>query len=139
VLRPGGRLAVTTWAGAQDNMWLAAVGMSSMIHGIISGPMPTEPGGPLSLTDPEVLETLTRVAGFDDVSVEAVDIAFCTADVDEQLAHVTSLSPPIAAGFAAATIDQRAAVRASVAEMIAPFRTDDGYAIPGKALLLEAH
>src|SRR4051794_22334603 len=52
VLRAGGRLAVTTWAAPEHNPWLASVGMSCVVHGLLSGPPPVAPGGPFSLADP---------------------------------------------------------------------------------------
>jgi SAM-dependent methyltransferase len=139
VLVAGGRIAVTTWAAAEHNMWLAAVGMSAMVHGVLSGPDPTQPGGPLSLSDPAALEQLAREAGFGTAAVESVDIRFEVASVDEHLAHVTALAPPLKVAFAAATGEQRAAVHSTVEEITSQFRTEGGgFAIPARALLLEA-
>lgn len=138
VLRPGGRMAVTTWAGPEHNMWLAAVGMAAMFNGMISGPMPTEPGGPMSLSDPAALAALARSAGFSDVSVEPVELAFTAADVDDHIAQVTALAPPLAAAYDGATADQHAAFRSSVTDLDKPFLTQEGLLIPGQALLLTA-
>ncbi|MBV9486161.1 MAG: methyltransferase domain-containing protein, partial [Frankiaceae bacterium] len=92
VLRAGGRFAATTWAAPEHNMWLVSVGMSAMLNGMVSGPMPTEPGGPLSLGDPDQLEKLAQVAGFSEVSVKRVDVIFRTRDVDSHIAHVTQMA-----------------------------------------------
>lgn len=138
VLKPGGRLALTTWAGPQENMWLVAIGMSAMLNGMISGPMPTEAGGPLSLSDPDRLVELARSAGFATATVDAVDVAFTVAGVDEHIAHVTALAPPLAAAYEVASRDQRETFRASVEDMTKQFRTADGMVIPGRALLLQA-
>jgi hypothetical protein len=109
-----------------------------MVHGVLSGVTPTQPGAPLSLNDPTELERLARDAGFARAIVEPIDVTFSVASVDDHLAHVTSLAPPLAQAFAAATDAQRAAVRETVTELTKQFRTDDGLAIPGRALLLEA-
>jgi ubiquinone/menaquinone biosynthesis C-methylase UbiE len=138
VLKPGGRLALTTWAGPEDNMWLASVGMAATVHGVLAGVMPTMPGGPMSLSDPAAVETLAREAGFTEVAVQLVDVVFDVEGVDEHLDQVRSMAPPLATAFAEATDEQRAAVRATVADLTAQFVTDTGLAIPGRALLIEA-
>jgi hypothetical protein len=113
--------------------------MAATVHGVLSGVGPTQPGGPLSLSDPAVLQQLAQEAGFETATVEPVDLTFEVADVDEHLAHVTALAPPLKVAFAAATAEQRDAVRSTVAEITSQFRTADGrLAIPARALLLEA-
>jgi SAM-dependent methyltransferase len=138
VLKPGGRLAAATWAGPEYNPWLTAVGMSMMLHGLVSGGPPVGPGGPLSLGDPEVLERLAREAGFDPVSVTTVEVTVRFADVGAYLEHVASLAPPLAVAFGKASDEQREAVRATVDQTTERFRTDDGLALPGRALVLLA-
>lgn len=138
VLRPGGRLACATWAAPEANMWLVSVGMAAAFNGLITGGLPTEPGGPLSLTDPGRLTELARDAGLTDARVDGVDIGFAAADADDHIAHVTALAPPLGAAYAGASQAQRDAFRASVAELIEPFKAATGYVIPGRALLLQA-
>jgi SAM-dependent methyltransferase len=138
VLKPGGRLAVATWAAAEHNPWLTSVGMAAMVHGLIAGLPPTGPGGPLSLGDAATVETLAREAGFGNVAVEALDVTFQAAGVDDYVAHVSSLAPPLAAAFANASDDQRAAVRATVEQATQQFRTGEELVIPGRALVLLA-
>lgn len=139
VLVPGGRVAAATWAAPEHNLWLAAVGMAATVHGVLDGVGPAQPGGPLSLSDPEAFEKLAQEAGFATAAVAPVDLTFEVADVDEHLAHVTALAPPLKVAFAAATAEQREAVRSTVAEITDQFRTADGrLAIPARALLLEA-
>jgi SAM-dependent methyltransferase len=138
VLKPGGRLVATTWAAPEHNMWLVSVGMSAMLTGLVCGKGPTQPGGPLSLGEPELLEKLAVAAGFDDAQVEAIDTPFRIADTDAHIAHVTSMAPPIAVGYANATEDARATFRASVADLTKQFQTADGLVLPGRALLLVA-
>lgn len=138
ILKPGGRLASATWAGMEHNPWLTTVGMAAMIHGLLSGGLPIEPGGPLSLGDPDRLRQLAGEAGFAAAEVTEVEVAMDFADIDDYLGHVTSLAPPFAAAFPKATDDQLAAVKATVTEATQQYRTDIGLTIPGRALLLVA-
>ncbi|MFL6237967.1 MAG: class I SAM-dependent methyltransferase [Actinomycetes bacterium] len=138
VLRPGGRIGIVTWAGLEHNPWLTTVGMTAMMNGLISGGLPTAPGGPLSLGDPAHLEQLARDAGFDDVSVTSLPVPFELSGVDDHLGHVTSLAPPLKAAYDNASAEQRASWRAALEQATQHFRTDDGETIPGLALLLTA-
>jgi SAM-dependent methyltransferase len=138
VLRPGGRLAAATWAAPEHNPWLVCVGMSAMLSGLISGGLPTESGGPLSLGDPTALGQLATDAGFVDVDVQQVPMTMQFRDVDEHLRHVTSLAPPLAIAFRNADDDKRAAMRATLEQVTEQYRTEDGLALPGLALLLTA-
>ena len=138
VLKPGGRIAVATWAGVQHNPWLTNVGMTGMLSGVLNGPLPTEPGGPLSLGDAESLAQLARDAGFTDVAVDAMPVTFEIEDAPAHLAHVTSLAPPLKLAYESATDEKRAAWLTALTQADEQFRVDDGLQIPGLALLLSA-
>jgi SAM-dependent methyltransferase len=135
VLEPGGRLGVTVWAGMEHNPWVTAVGMSAMSQGAVSGPPPITPGGVFSLGSPEVLKEVVERGGFHDVAVEEVDASQRFTSADEHFETVSSLSGPLAVALAATPPETLAKVRATAAELIAPYRTEDGYRIPGRALV----
>jgi SAM-dependent methyltransferase len=135
VLVPGGRLGVAVWAGPEHNPWLTAAGMAAMVHGVVSGPLPTAPGGPFSLGDPVDLEQRVRQAGFAEVTVTEVDASATFASTDEHFAIVTTLAPPLAAALAAASDHDREAVRHTAAELLASYVTDAGLVVPGRALV----
>jgi len=138
ILKPGGRLAAATWAGMEHNPWLTTVGMAAMLSGLLSGSLPIEPGGPLSLGDPGQLRAYATDAGFGEAAVDEIELVMEFPDVEDYLAHVTALAPPFAAAFPAASDEQLAAVKATVTDATEQYRTDTGLAIPGRALLLVA-
>lgn len=138
ILRPGGRLAVATWASLEHNPWLTTVGMAAAIHGVLAGGPPIGPGGPLSLGDPEALVAMAVDAGFAAVDVTPIDVAMEFADVDSYIAHVSALAPPLAAAFPAATEEQLNAITATVTGATEQYRADAGIVVPGRALLLTA-
>lgn len=139
VLRPGGRLATAVWAAPARNPWMTAVGMAAVMNGVMSGPPPTQPGGPYSVGDPDQLEKLARDAGFPDVRVETVEFTRHYASAAEQFDMVRVLAPPIAAALDTATPEQLTAVRRSAEEFVAPYRSGDGgYDLPACALVLRA-
>jgi SAM-dependent methyltransferase len=138
VLKPGGRLGVVTWGSIENNPWLTTVGMTGMMTGLLSGPLPVSPGGPLSLGDAGRLQQLAGEAGFHDVVVEPIPTVFDVADAAEHIEHVTSLAPPLRAAYDAATEEQRASWREALAQATQQFATSDGLRVPGLALLLSA-
>ncbi len=132
VLRPGGRLGALTWGGIEHNPWMTCVGMAAMANGLTSGGPPVGAGGIFSLGDPAELEAVAKAAGFVDVAVEEFALTFRADTVDAHVERISSLAGPLATQLQAASPDQLAALRRTAA----PYVTEDGLAIPGRALLL---
>jgi SAM-dependent methyltransferase len=135
VLAPGGRFGALTWAGIEHNPWLTCVGMAVMLNGLGSGP-PVGPGGIFSLGDPDALKALAHDTGLVNVYTEEFPITFRAADIDEHIARVSSLAGPLAGVLAAASAEQRAAVHRSATDLATPYLSDQGLAIPGRAILV---
>jgi enediyne biosynthesis protein CalE5 len=138
VLKPGGRIAVSTWGAFEKNPWLTALGMSMMMNGLVNNGPPINPGGPLSLSSADGLAALAQAAGFTDIDVTEIETVFHYASVEDHIDTGTSLAPPLAEAMSAATVEQRAAVAKSVGELTAGYVTADGIDVPGCALLLTA-
>ena len=139
VLRPEGRLVAAVWGAPEANPWMVSVGFATMMTGLLSGPMPTEPGGPFSLGNPDELEKLAKEAGFGDVRIEVVSYSRHYASADELFDMVRVLAPPIAAALEGATPEQLATARTTAADFIAQYQGDDGsYDVPACALVLLA-
>lgn len=139
VLTPTGRLALAVWAGPQENLWLASVGMSVMMHGLWHGGPPTSPGGVFSMSDPAVLERVVRNAGFTDVVVQEVPTPATFNSPEEHFEVVSGLAGPLSAALEGADDDSLAAIRATTAQAVDRFRSADSLVVPGLALLCTAH
>ena len=137
VLADAGRFGALTWAGLEHNPWMTCVGMAAMMNGLVAGGPPIGPGGIFSLGDPAQLESLTAGAGFHDVQVEAIDLTFESASIDDHVARVSSLAGPLAGAFATADAAQLDAVRRTAAQLAADHTAADGtLTIPGRTLLV---
>ncbi len=136
VLTSGGRFGALTWAGPEHNPWMTCVGMAAMMNGLVSGGPPVGPGGIFSLADPTELAGLAKGAGFVDVSVTEWPVVFHVESIDAHLGRVSSLAGPLAAAFAAASPDQLAAVHRTVGQLTSDYATSDGFALPGRAILV---
>ncbi len=137
VTKPGGRVAVATWAGRDRNPWLGLV--FDVLSEQLGHPVPP-PGvpGPFSLGDAKRLEGLFVDAGFADVHIEQQPVPLRAPSFDGWWRMTTSLAGPLAliiGGLDAETTDK---LRTRAHEAVAPFETADGLDIPGVALVLSA-
>ena len=137
VLRPGRTLAFATWAPANRNPWATAYGPPLIERGLMEPPVPGEPGQ-FTLGEPERIEELVRSAGFTEVGVEEVPIEFRFGSWDDYRRLVTSLAASMRAALEELDDGLRAEIDAAARARIEPFRDDDGYVLPGVALVTRA-
>jgi SAM-dependent methyltransferase len=137
VLRPGGRLAFATWAPAARNPWATAFGPVLVERGLVEPPQPGAPGQ-FALAEPERIEQLVRDAGFASVAVREVELEWRFPDWWEYRRVVGSLATSLRELLP--TLDEAtvADVDAAARARVEPYRRDDGYALPGLALVTSA-
>lgn len=131
VVRSGGRVAYAVIGAPDQNQWMALM-MGALIqngHPPVTG-NPFELGGPFGLSSPDVNAGLMRDAGFVDVEIEHIPGAMTVADADDYWNLQSSLAGPVRATVDGLTDDERAAVRATIADTIGPFEVDEGFALP---------
>jgi SAM-dependent methyltransferase len=138
VLRPGGRAGIAVWGGPDKNPWLSCCGMAAMVHGVVAGGPPTEPGGLFSLADPARFTDVLTSGGFPAAEVQQLPISMTWTDPDAWFGQVSQLSGPLAVALAAAP-DKLEDVRATAKDLVARFMTDQGLVVPGLALLAVVH
>jgi len=137
VLRAGGRLAFSTWAAARQNPWATAYGPVLIERGYQEPPQPGEPGQ-FALAEPGTIEELAHAAGFDDVSVTAVPVEYRFGGWEDYRRVVTGLAAALRQTLAQLDEAARADVDDAARRRLERFRTPDGYAIPGLALVMRA-
>ncbi len=136
-LRPGGRFAAVVWASPQENPWMAITSASAAgALGIdLAPPAPGGPG-PFSLSDPDSLITLLQGAGLVDVGVERTlgRLELHERSVDFEVASMLRIGP-LGETFAAADDEVRAAAVEAVLAASEPHRSEEGWELPGCALV----
>jgi SAM-dependent methyltransferase len=138
VLRPGGRLALAVWAGPEANPWLTRLHGLLVERGLAAAPEPGEPG-PFSLGDAERLADLLWGAGVTEVRVEAIDLVYRAASLDEWWEHATTTSQRAADAVAGLSPAEHYALRDAFDTAYAEFTDADGrVAIPGRTLVATA-
>jgi SAM-dependent methyltransferase len=137
ILRDGGRLAFATWAPAKRNPWATAYGPVLIELGLQEPPKPGEPGQ-FALSTEEEIGSLVRAAGFDAVTVTEVPVEYRFGDWQEYMRVVTALGAALRALLGTLDEATRAEVDAGARTRIERFRTGEGYALPGVALVTSA-
>ena len=137
VLRPGGRLAFATWAPASRNPWATAYGPVLIERGLLEPPNPDEPGQ-FYLGEPAKIEALVRAVGFDEVSVDEVPVSFRAESWDAYRRIVSSMAALMRQVLIRLDDAQRAEVDEAAKARIEPYRSGDGYVLPGVSLVTRA-
>ena len=137
VIRPGGRLALAVWSTAAENPWVAIAGRILAERGLSPTPEPGAPGM-FVLADEARLRQLLQGAGFDVERLEQVPVRFEFDDVDDYVVRTTDLGGMFSKIWGDASNEDRAAIRARLAEDFAPFAASGGYELPGVAVVAAA-
>ena len=138
VLRPGGRVALAAWDSAERNPW-AAVGTQEMQQLLDAPPPAPDQPGMFAFAPPGRIEALLHEAGFTDVEVEALDLAFAHDDEDAWWEERVTLSVPFADALAGLEPAQRDRLREAIDARLAVYRDDSGgLTIPARALVAAA-
>jgi SAM-dependent methyltransferase len=134
VLRHDGRFAYAVWGAPPDNPWLMAFGGAVLQAGFVPPASPMDPGGPFSLASADANRALCEAAGFTDVVVEEVDGVMAFDSFDDYWELQSQVSGPLALLVSELGPDDVARVQDALRPMLEPFETDDGLAIPLRAL-----
>lgn len=137
VLRAGGRLSCSVFAGAEDNPWAALPAQVLAELGLMPAPQPGAPGI-LALADRARLRALFTRAGFSDPQIEEVAFAWHVTDADDYWRFLTSVAGAIAMVLERLDADDRARVRDAIDARVVRYEGAEGIALPALALVASA-
>jgi ubiquinone/menaquinone biosynthesis C-methylase UbiE len=104
-LKPGGRIVIANWAGAEKTPW-AAIALNAIKKHVDIPPPPPGMTGLYSFADPARNRALLENAGFQSVSVEELKVTMIDVDTGaEYFTWVKDMAGPIASLFASLTSD----------------------------------
>jgi SAM-dependent methyltransferase len=130
VLRPGGRIAFAVWSTADHNPWGTLARGVLVERGHFPPPEPGAPGA-FALGDDARVRALLDDAGFAGARVQPVEVRF-VLDSLEEWERWASEATSIGETLRGVPEDERAAIRAEVAAVYAPFTDSAGRVVlPG--------
>jgi SAM-dependent methyltransferase len=133
VLRRDGRVCFSVFGSAERNPWAAMPARVLVEGGYMPRPAPDAPGI-LALSDPSRIERLLSAAGFDAPRIEEVPIVFRFESTDDYWFFLREVAGALAVVIMALPESRQRAVRATMDDRLAAFRSDGGYALPGLCL-----
>jgi SAM-dependent methyltransferase len=138
VLRPDGRVALAVWDTREANPLISAPSTIAQELGLVEPPPPGRPG-PFSLADrTEVIDLLASV-GFQDIVVDAVDLAFTFASLDAVWEHQLDLSPTLSTLTKDLAPADHYRLRDAFDAHLGPYVGADGtVSVPGRTLVAVA-
>lgn len=134
VLRPGGRLALSSWGAPERNPFFGLIGMSLGLRGHIPPLEPPPAPGPFSMASAERTTAMLESAGFSDVRTEEIQVRFVVPNVDGYLSLISDTAGPLALVLRALPDTERAAIKKDVENAFQRFAVEDRYELPGVAL-----
>jgi SAM-dependent methyltransferase len=136
VLRPGGRYATMTWDRRELNPWLGLVLDAVGEQFGVPFPPPSV-RGPFTLDTVEVVASVLRDGGLQDVAVEEMSTPMHAASLDEWWERVPKLAGPLAIALEGMETDVRDAIRerAMPSGAEAADRDEDGIVFAGSVLI----
>ena len=135
-LKPGARMAISSW-GPPDRVPFLAIPMGTAMRHLHVPPPPPGTPGPLSRPTPEALGGLLEAAGFSDVAVEEAEVTFEWESPEAFTAFVKEIAPPITAMIASHPPEVREETWAAITEA-AREASGDGCAVRLSNLVLLA-
>jgi SAM-dependent methyltransferase len=130
VLRPGGRLCFSVWAGPERNPWASIVGATLVEREHIPAPQPGTPGI-FSLADPERIRALVTGAGFGEPQIDEFPVTWAFDSFDGYWKFVSKTAGSLALAIAALPEDEREDVRETLRERTTQFESDGSFAPSG--------
>jgi ubiquinone/menaquinone biosynthesis C-methylase UbiE len=133
VLRSGGRLAFSVWAGPEHNAWVALPARLLVERGHMPTPQPGAPGI-FALASREQIDELLRGAGFERWDVEEVGMSWRYSDFEDYWSYLVEFVGAVGMAIRALPRDEQESVRAALAEAVDPMRVDGRYEFAGLCL-----
>jgi ubiquinone/menaquinone biosynthesis C-methylase UbiE len=124
-LKPGARMATSSWA-SPDRVPMLAIPMQTAMQRLNVPPPPPGTPGPLSRPTPEALSGLLEAGGFSDIEVEEGGVTMEWQSPEEFTTFIREIAPPITAMIAPHPKQVQDETWAAITEAIREVAADDG-------------
>lgn len=124
-LKPGGRLAISSW-GPPDRVPLLGLPMVTLMRRFELPPPPPGTPGPLSRPTPSAIRGLLEGGGFSEVDVAEETAVFDFDSPEHFTTYVRDIAPPVSALIAARPPEDQAAAWDAITDAIGGFADESG-------------
>ena len=124
-LKPGARMAASSWA-SPDRVPFLAIPMQTAMQRLNVSPPPPGTPGPLSRPTPEALSGLLEAGGFSDIEVEEGGVTMEWQSPEEFTTFIREIAPPINAMIDPHPPEVQDETWAAITEAIRQAAPDDG-------------
>jgi SAM-dependent methyltransferase len=135
VLVPGRSLAYAVWGPLPANPWMMLFGAVFIQRGHFT---PPEGGAMFPMTTEEENRAVVTQAGFDEVEIEIVETPMKFESIDRYWEVNSSLAGPLALIAKSLPKEEIDAMRSSLDEWSAAFKTDSGLSFPSQTIVVRA-
>jgi len=136
-LKPGGRMAISSW-GPPERVPMLAVPMRTVMTRLNVSPPPPGTPGPLSRPTSEAIAGILEGGGFSDIRVEQLEVELEWDSPEEFARYTREIAPPITALLANHPPVVREATWAAVVEAVRPHADANGRVRLANLVLLAA-
>ncbi len=138
-LRPGGRLVLATWQPLGANEWLIVPGAALLNHTAMPAAASDDGPGMFAQSDPEIVTSILRAAGFVDIALEATEVTFTLGQtIDEAVAYLADSGPGRVLLESIPEGPARDTALADVADALVDHRGESGVQLGGGIWLITA-
>jgi ubiquinone/menaquinone biosynthesis C-methylase UbiE len=134
VLKTDRRLAFSVWAGPEKNVWVTVTGMTMKQMGFDPPGDPFGPGGMFSMSDSRRIHELLAGAGFKNIEMEEMPVAWRYESFDHAWSFMTELAGAIASAVKTLPASEVGKLRAALEENVQPYMTDKGLVLNGTTI-----
>ena len=131
VLKPAGNHAFSVWGSPAENPWITLVGMVLTQRGFPPQSDPFGPGGMFSMADPDTIRSMATDAGFEEVTIEDMEVHWTFPDFDKVWEFMRELVGAVANLITELDDEEREGLRADLHAAAESFKGADGYDFPG--------
>ena len=131
VLKPGGNHVFSVWGSPAENAWITLVGMVLTQRGFPPQSDPFGPGGMFSMADPDTIRSMATEAGFEEVTIEDMEVHWTFPDFDKVWEFMRELVGAVANLVTELDDEGREGLRADRHAAAESFKGENGYDFPG--------
>lgn len=132
-LKPGGRIALTTWS-APPKVPFAAVPFKAILETLELPPPPQGRPGIFALSDPDLVERHLKDSGFTDVQTGTVTGTFEVGSAEEWVESIQDTAPPITKLVEGHPPEAQQRAWDAVLEALRPFEEDGRLRLENEAI-----